>query len=501
MPLKVLRRLQSIRRLITPSLALVLVSTASVTTLVTGGVLLHSSQTIARQHTALRLQDVTKMLASRLDADALAGLRNPGQMRTPAYQQAHAALTGALQDIDGVRYIYTLRKAREPIRDRYSRYVFVVDGTPYNDKDFTATGVVMPTSSSTDALHRVWSTGRFEVDRNFVTDQWGTWISAYIPLIRRDGSFESVLGIDISAEKVLKERNRILGNISQSYLVSLLLTLPMAAVAGVLITKPLRDAQQRLQTLSQLRDAKNLALLKDKLNSSLQAAAVAHEINQPLSTVLLNSQLLLRQDQDSELLPSSSREQLHNLATAAKQVVLTIERMRTLLRNVQTEHRPIDLGEVARSAVLYARSATAAARLGLDSSSLENQASSPAWIEGDGAQIQIAIVNLLRNACEALVEADVDDPWIGISLERDGAHWLLAVADNGPGFRDADADTALLQTSKAQGSGLGLFVVRTTMDNHNGQMRIGRSSRGGAQVSLRFPHANPASSNPPTTGD
>jgi signal transduction histidine kinase len=489
MPRQVWRRLQQRLLPIAPTLALVLVSTASVTTLVTGVFLLRSSQTLARNETALRLKDAAKLVASRLDADAIAGLRGPSQMGTPAYQQAHAALTGALQDIDGVHYIYTVRKAREPIKDPFSRYVFVVDGTPYSNKDFTATGVVMPTSPNTDALHRVWSTGQFEVDRTFVTDQWGTWISGYIPLIRRDGSFETVLGIDISAEHVVKERNQILGNISQSYLFSLLLTLPLAAIAGVLITKPLRDAQQRLQTISRLKEAQTLALLKEKLSSSLQAAAVAHEINQPLSMVLLNSQLLLRQGEGTDLLPAPSQELLHNLATEAQRVVLTIEKMRTLLRNVQTEHQRIDLCEVSRSAVLYAHSATAAAHLGLDSSGLEGEASGPAWIEGDGAQIQIAIVNLLRNACEALVEADVQDPWIGISLRRDGAYWLLALADNGPGFRGDESAAAPLHTTKAEGSGLGLFVVRTTMENHKGTMDLGRSEQGGALVQLRFPAA------------
>ena len=488
MSLQVLRRLLHRRPPMAPALgiALALVSTASVTTLVTGVFLLRSSQTLATEHTARRLEDDAKLVASRLDADAIAGLRDPRQMTTPAYQQAHAALTSALQDIDGIRYIYTLRKAREPIKGPFSRYVFVVDGTPYNNKDFEDIGAVMPTSSSTDALHRVWSTGQFEVDRTFVTDQWGTWISGYIPLIRRDGTFETVLGIDISADQVFKERNRILANISQSYLFSLLLTLPLAAIVGRLITKPLRDAQQRLQALSRLKDAQTLALLKDKLSSSLQAAAVAHEINQPLSMVLLNSQLLLHQSAGTDLLPASSRDQLHKLATEAQRVVLTIEKMRTLLRNVQTEHRRIDLREVAQSAVLYARSATAAAHLGLDSSGLEGEASGPAWIEGDGAQIQIAIVNLLRNACEALVEADVLDPWIGISLRRDGAHWRLAVADNGPGFRGDETDAAPLHTTKAEGSGLGLFVVRTTMDHHGGRMDLGRSERGGALVELRF---------------
>ena len=137
-------------------------------------------------------------------------------MQSPAYRRAHAALTSGLKQIRGARFIYTLRKAPEPVKDPFSRYVFVVDGTPLSDKDFTAIGVVMPTTTSTDALHRVWRSGRFEADRTFVRDAWGTWMSGYIPLIRRDGTFETVLGIDVSAEQVIQERDRILRTLAQA---------------------------------------------------------------------------------------------------------------------------------------------------------------------------------------------------------------------------------------------------------------------------------------------
>ena len=198
-------------------------------------------------------------------------------MKTPVYQQTHAVLTSALQDIRGIRFIYTLRKAKEPIKDAFSRYVFIVDGTPYSSREFTDTGVVMPTSSSTDALHRVWKTGRLEVDRTFVSDQWGTWMSAYIPLLRRDGSFEAVLGIDISAEQIILDRNRILNYLAQSYLLSLLLTLPLAAFVGSQISDPLRYIHQSLQAISRL----EFGSLKERLI----AAGWIHEIHQIISSL------------------------------------------------------------------------------------------------------------------------------------------------------------------------------------------------------------------------
>ena len=262
------------------------------------------------------------------------------------------------------------------------------------------------------------------------------------------------------------------------------------------LTNDLREAQER----ERFRDAQALALLKDKLRSSLQAAAVAHEINQPLSVLLLNSQLLLERSKrdDHATLPPAWMEQLDSIRREADRVVLTIEKMRALLRNVQTEHQQLNLREVAQSALLYARSGGVAGRIAIDSQGVDSSTEA-AWIEGDAVQIQIAIVNLLRNAAEAVAEQGRPDPWIGISLEREGGQWCLSVADNGPGLPPAALEDTPLQTTKASGSGLGLFVVRTTMENHQGQLSCSTSPQGGALLTLHFPATARAAL--PSTGD
>ena len=237
---------------IAPTLALVFCGTVTFATVVTGVFVMRSSLTEANLKTAQRLQDATRLLAERLDADELATLRHPSQMKSPSYERAHAALTTALGQIEGVRFIYTLRRNPGPIKDAFSRYVFVVDGTPYSSKDFTTIGVVMATTASTDALHRVWRTGRFEADRSFVSDEWGTWMSGYLPLKRRDGSFETILGIDISADQVIAERRRMLDRLLQAYALSLLFALPLAASLGNRLGSPLRVLNERLHALAQL---------------------------------------------------------------------------------------------------------------------------------------------------------------------------------------------------------------------------------------------------------
>ncbi|MGC5198152.1 adenylate/guanylate cyclase domain-containing protein, partial [Aphanothece microscopica] len=237
---------------VAPTLALIFTVTVTAATAINGAMVITQSMDVARQNTTKRLREVTRSLASKLDADAIATLRQPSQHEDPIYLRTHARMKQALDQVEGVSFVYTLRKVEGKPKDQFSKYMFVVDGTPYGSEDYEPIGAVMTTSPSTDALHRVWTTGQFEADRSFVTDEWGTWLSGYYPLFRRDGSFETVLGVDISSDSVIAERQRILGTLSQGYLLSLLLLLPAAALVGRRLSSPLRRINQRLLAISQL---------------------------------------------------------------------------------------------------------------------------------------------------------------------------------------------------------------------------------------------------------
>jgi len=223
------------------------------------------------------------------------------------------------------------------------------------------------------------------------------------------------------------------------------------------------------------KDVQAMIVLKDKLKTSLHAAAVAHEINQPLSGLLLNCQLLLQKS------PNDSG--LHLLNDQATQVVSTIEKMRSLLRSVKSAHLLLSLSDVITSALIYARSNIHKLNSCLEVEGLDSRL----WILGDGAQIQIALVNLLRNSIEAVYSGQVDSPRIQIKLLRHDSFAVISVSDNGPGFVADKLDQLLLTTSKPQGSGLGLFVVQCTMDNHQGRAELLSSDLGGAKVNLFFP--------------
>lgn len=234
--------------------------------------------------------------------------------------------------------------------------------------------------------------------------------------------------------------------------------------------------------------------LEGKLRTSLTAAVVAHEINQPLSAILINAQML--QSQLQELPAGDALKLLKPLLALQVQevdrIVATIEKMRMLLRNVQSDQVRIDLCDVVASAHLYLRSLLSAHRVTVDQSGFER----PQWLLGDAAQLQIAIVNLMRNAVEAMDQAAVPEPHLQLTLLRSCAEdppsqsdWLeLRVADNGPGFGNLQLDQLPLTSTKPQGSGIGLFVARTAVQNHGGSLVLGRSpTLGGAEVVLRLP--------------
>jgi signal transduction histidine kinase len=111
-----------------------------------------------------------------------------------------------------------------------------------------------------------------------------------------------------------------------------------------------------LRKAEQIKERKERENLEAKLRAGLAAAAAAHEINQPLGRILLTSQLVL--DHEAEASRSDSRVStfLRSLSAEARQVVNTIEKMKSLMRNTGTAKETLDLRDLADAALLYAGS-------------------------------------------------------------------------------------------------------------------------------------------------
>ena len=260
------------------------------------------------------------------------------------------------------------------------------------------------------------------------------------------------------------------------------------------LTKNLSAKEQQITRMFQerrLRDEQALAQMNHRLKVSLEAAAIAHEINQPLSILRLTAQRLQHQfrkrgDADD---PAELMEGLQTLDDQASRIARTTDQIKAILRNANTSLSRLDLRDVLDSIQLYVSSNL------MEASSWISTARSPevntqgAWVDGDAVQLQIAVINLVKNAVDALLlqPPATDAPEIVIRLERREENWAIVVDDNGPGLPDDHPGHLPLTSSKPSGSGLGLFIVRSAMDGHNGELMLGVSPSGGTRAVLLLP--------------
>jgi PAS domain S-box-containing protein len=245
-----------------------------------------------------------------------------------------------------------------------------------------------------------------------------------------------------------------------------------AALAAALAQELLREEAHRQE-------------LEQKLKTSLTAAAVAHEITQPLSRIRLETQLTLSRHQAEPLTAEQTTGYLEDILVESQQLVDTIEQMKSLLRIVRAEHADVVLATVLQSALLYMRPSIEEYAVELHASGLDD----PFVIPGDDVQLQTALLNLLRNAVEAVAEQPATRRIVAVSLAVHADRTEVIVADSGPGMPADAFASALFATSKRQGMGIGLYLVQTCAENHGGSVESRRSAWGGAEVRLILPRS------------
>lgn len=230
--------------------------------------------------------------------------------------------------------------------------------------------------------------------------------------------------------------------------------------------------------------------LQRKLRTSLMAAAKAHEIKQPLARLLLQArsiQMLHSNQHDaSRAEEAASADALESLAEGivrdARQVSGAIDGIRNLLATEEDrELEPITLNEPVQAALLMLKGELDQHAIRLELRGLER----PHRIEGDPIELQVMLINLLRNAMAAAgaggrIVIALNDTLFGVELD---------VEDDGPGFPQGveRIEELFLASDKPEGTGIGLFLVSCAVENHRGSIHLGRSPLGGACITIRFP--------------
>ena len=257
------------------------------------------------------------------------------------------------------------------------------------------------------------------------------------------------------------------------------------------LTQDLKQKEKQIIGLfrdKQEKDERALSVMSKKLKTSLEAGSIAHEINQPLSILKLTSQSLINSlDNNKSPDLSDLTHQLSTINSQSERIVLITNKVRALLRNAQTEFSEIDLKQVIQSSLLYINSNNPDSHTWINSQQIDSIADSSTLINGDAVQLQIALINILKNSIESLHQSNNPDPLILVRLKDIREYWSIEIEDNGEGLLPEIIEESLMKSSKPDGTGLGLFIARSAIESHNGHLSLLKGSSGGLLAQLNLP--------------
>ncbi len=248
----------------------------------------------------------------------------------------------------------------------------------------------------------------------------------------------------------------------------------------------LRDITERKQAESQANELRD-ALTHSKRVSILGeiASGLAHELNQRLGAIHMeaNTALFLAKEPDSPGLPDCLRRISEQSFRAGE----IIRRMRSFSRRSSPHRAPEDINRLVREVLMMLGNNLSERAVTVDL----HLAESLPQIVVDGIQIQQVLVNLIRNAGEAMAQNGDAARVLCLRTERVESEVRVSISDTGCGLDPAIAAKLFFpfQTTKSTGLGLGLSICRTLVEAHNGRIEVRPNPGRGTTFSFTVPVA------------
>ena len=249
----------------------------------------------------------------------------------------------------------------------------------------------------------------------------------------------------------------------------------------------LTDIDDRRRVEQELRNAQSeLATVTRVMAMGQLTASIAHEVNQPLSGIVINASTCLRMLDANPPNVEGARETARRTIRDGHRASDVITRLRTLYSKKEPALESMDLNEVARE--VTALSSTEIQKHGVTLRQEFADDLPPA--RGDRIQLQQVILNLLRNAAEAMNTIDNRPRELLVRTERDGGNQVrLSVKDSGVGFTPEAADKIFqaFYTTKTDGMGIGLSISRSIIEAHQGRLWATPNDGPGSTFSFSIP--------------
>jgi two-component system sensor histidine kinase TtrS len=241
----------------------------------------------------------------------------------------------------------------------------------------------------------------------------------------------------------------------------------------------MRENQEQMEHLSRLS-------VLGELSGNL-----AHEINQPLTTIGTYAHSLLRRQASGNLTPGALAEACTEIANEAERAGGIVQRIRHFARKRVAVREPVDLALIAAEARRLILGMLAHA----PEIVIQDRTQGPCEVHADSQQIQQVLLNLIKNAIDASRGLPADRQGIEVGIDTVD-HWVqVHVIDHGTGL-DAAQQARLFEpffTTKPDGLGLGLPICKTIIEAHGGRLWAQANAVGpGMRFSFSLPCHEPS---------
>jgi C4-dicarboxylate-specific signal transduction histidine kinase len=212
------------------------------------------------------------------------------------------------------------------------------------------------------------------------------------------------------------------------------------------------------------------------------SAAVAHEINQPLSAAATYTRLLAEELGEQDFSVKEARESAAKANFQVQRAAAVVRRLRDLIQTGRAEQSSADVSKLLNSALEVVGPELQRAGVSID---MQVDGDLPA-VAADVLQIEQVLINLIRNACEAIEGASQSSGVVVLRASRlPNSAVEIMVGDSGPGF-DAEQVASPFEpfhTTKRGGLGIGLNLCRSIVEAHGGRIWLANGVQG-AEIHL-----------------
>jgi PAS domain S-box-containing protein len=267
-----------------------------------------------------------------------------------------------------------------------------------------------------------------------------------------------------------------------------------------LIAHASRDREGRLEYIGAVQDVTQRRLSEEALSKArselarvtritslgVLTASIAHEVNQPLLGIITNASTCLRMLSADPPNVDGARETARRTIRDGNRVSDVISRLRMLYSEKNPQPKMMDLNEATREVMSLSLSDLQRNQVIVRHEFAENLHP----ITGDRVQLQQVIMNLLRNASEAMATVNDRARELLIRTEQDEDDCIrLSVKDAGVGFSPQTTDKLFdaFFTTKSHGMGIGLSISRSIIEAHHGRLWATANDGPGATFSFSIP--------------